>query len=104
MTAGRDLDAQIAKAIFNAQFVAYDQVLSGYPFLSVHGTPPYSTDITAAWLVVQAMKVKGFTCTIIDGIVSGTSNATFYGGSGSFTANTDTTPAVICLAALKAAK
>lgn len=73
MEAGRDLDARIAEMVFRWQWYIADNVQylrSPHPFaygcvIDSEGThylkalPAYSTDIAAAWLVVEQIHQRG---------------------------------------------
>jgi hypothetical protein len=111
MTPEKEINVRIAK-LLGLEVFPMGQVPDVHYFTSsLFGPvaiPPYSTDMTAAWRVVDWMKSKGFTLTLFQG-ANGRSSVLF---SNSLTppgaAVTDLTfsPFVfahaICLAALKA--
>lgn len=63
MKAGRELDAEIAEKVMGlpVQWREVRRVASaGGNYRELVGTPHYSTDIAAAWEVVNAMIVRGY--------------------------------------------
>ena len=60
LEAGRELDALVAKHVigldcYGVELYRHDE------FCALHNPPRYSTDIAAAWEVVEKMGTKGFT-------------------------------------------
>jgi hypothetical protein len=122
MKAGRELDALVAEKVFGAKLIR-SEFHEGAPVVacdfpdrpvgSAFGNlPPYSTDIAAAWEVVEKVgrHWNGFDfCIFSDkGFVSGVEEwraGWFEAGYGEYEgradATSDTLPHAICLAALK---
>lgn len=117
MPAGREMNALIAEkamgwTVFYGEYKGYelfdDEVAQGYPPKEEADGVPfeipyYSTDIAAAWEVVNRMKNYFFVCGRTD---EGRWEAIFYpvnSGVGKLSeAHGDTAPSAICRAALKA--
>lgn len=55
MQSSRELDALIEKHVFNRAFRPFASILTSIPAQSVPETPFYSTDIKAAWEVVEKL-------------------------------------------------
>lgn len=89
MPAGRALDEQIARQIFNCQDVKWAEA------------PHYSTDIAAAWQVVERMKPLGIWLVDLQDYYKAAflnSDDDVVGGE----VSAETAPLAICRAALKA--
>lgn len=116
MKPGRELDALIAEKVMG--LIVTEQGFCGHPITKgggrVHGTdmgwwatvlPFYSTDIAAAWEVVERMREKGFNFQIHN--VNERKNwVAFFWKKGivgdPYVSSETLTPYAICLAALKA--
>ncbi len=118
MEAGRERDALIAEKVMGCVIKHTFTWVTGEPDM-VHPDgdhqvlPHFSTDITAAWLVVQALEKRGFWCEMRtpfsepfkrDGYWAGFTPHGTSGWNGCPDHWTDaaTLPLAICLAALKA--
>lgn len=123
MEAGRELDALIAERVmglnpvknsnpYNMIFTRrrdwvdmddyyYEGEDDGYHF--VDEVPHYSTDIAAAWKVVEHMKADGWQCHMRGWVNSNDWQCGFVHPGGQMSWNTaDTAPLAICCAALRA--
>jgi len=111
MNAGRELDSLIAEKVFGLSpdecgqwFHSDDGVWRSYPELA------YSADIAAAWMVVEKLgNWRGFTFLIIQHADAQHWQAGWYeldcdGYESRISAEAETVPLAICLAALKVAE
>jgi len=111
MPAGREMDAQIAQSVFGMRLTKNHGLAGGFYWvgngvqfgiMQEQDTPAYSTDISAAWEVVEKMgnvdklhdvelrtSIRGWICNIFNSFDS-------------FEVNADTAPLAICRAALLA--
>lgn len=107
LSAGRELDALIAEKIFGLilkdRFTGEEKpITSGMALRHMekwHNIPYYSTDIAAAWTVVE--KIKSKDRAIFFELVNSV-NYKWECQIGGGNAEADTAPHAICLAALKA--
>jgi hypothetical protein len=62
--AGPDLDAEVAHLVFGEQIGEYATDAGAHRFIASFGLtrdlPPYSSDISAAWKVVERLRDDGF--------------------------------------------
>lgn len=111
----RELDALVAEKVMGEAYRPYAQILTTYPSKSVPETPFYSSDIAAAWQVVEKLRsmgksfilswdarpaCKSYYCSNHDGenlMTRGFSQSDEY-----IDEEADSAPLAICLAALKA--
>jgi hypothetical protein len=112
MEAGRELDALVAEKVMGIKAYRVNQDMEVFTnrrqFLdkgdywytpskdATHALPYYSTDIAAAWLVVEKMRGPDFRLNKDGDWVC------CFGGTITFCGEGDTAPLAICLAALKA--
>jgi len=110
MDAGRELDKHVAIHIFDwSDFWENGILLYGHsPGERAMGidaerspVPHYSTDIAAAWLVVEHLRERGYRLNMYESLLGGEYVAMFIGEKGSQCGGT-TAPHAICLSALKA--
>jgi hypothetical protein len=112
MDAGRELDALIAEKVMGwnmspAPFGTTQDVYQCWhqenrPLMTIHMWTP-STDITAAWEVIEKMKDKGWGYIFVNGPTETSTNFWFYKTDDeNHTASSMNEPHAICLAALKA--
>lgn len=102
--AGRALDAEIARRVFGyfdvgefeGQLVHGEYNMNGWPM----PTPHYSTDIAAAWTVVEAMQARDLRV-VLDSPLGGWECMTEL-DNWFHVERADTAPLAICLAALQA--
>jgi len=118
--AGRNLDAKVAEYIIGwtnnwdnpggtgdpSMWGIMDWRGPGDP-VRVANFPCYSTDIRAAWTVVEKMKDFGFAAQIVTGIANGYDVVAMYNALGKHfvvdrESGSTSVPHAICLAALKA--
>jgi hypothetical protein len=103
---GRELDALVAEKVMGWSDCRFKdgRVVDGLGRDQYNKTaqsiPHYSTDIAAAWLVVDGLMAQGLSFLL--GKESVVWRARFYKGDGGVTMPGDTAPHAICLAALKA--
>lgn len=111
MNVGRELDALVAEKVMglNIRPVVHEYGLSPQlklapgsinyvgTYTEIPEVPPYSTDIAAAWGVVEKLRERGFGFSLNDGWI-----AWFLAGRSDWHADAETAPHAICLAALKA--
>lgn len=110
MKPGRELDALVAEKVMNVPKYGIDTVsISNSDMFP----KPYSTDISAAWEIVEKIRLhENYVCWEIssewkgEGDLKANSNFSFHVrfclGRGVEWAGADTAPLAICLAALKA--
>lgn len=106
MKPGRELDKLISEKIFGEKFRPYTQLITTMPSKTVPETPFYSTNISAAWEVVEKIKAHQ-TIEIIGNSYYGQGDATGYSVkiNGRLCSHQAETAALaICLAALEAIK
>jgi hypothetical protein len=107
MNPGRELDSLIAEKVMGEKFVPYDLMLTSYPGNTVYATPPYSTDLAAAWEVMEKLglaigkneiypELGAYVC--LESMSEGES----WLFNSNYATYADTAPHAICLAALKA--
>ena len=108
MRAGREMDARIARdvmglLVFQEPPFDVNPVLLNADEVIIGVVPSYSTDISAAWLVVEQMKARGIRVALI-AYLDGTYGCELRNeGTAFVTREESDTPAhAICLAALKA--
>lgn len=117
MKAGRELDALVGQKVMGWTR-AYDRRLKGEWWSAPEDPqgfyadfPEWSTDISAAWVVVEKMRERGFWfrmstpfslkgTTLFGGFTS--HNSTGWNGRPDYGHAAESAPEVICLAALKA--
>lgn len=110
-TAGRELDALVAEKVMG--WKRYGRRNSGTwtapgGFNASAGSwPTYSTDIAAAWEVVEAMQKKAWVTEVsadcfVDGRPAGFTAHCWYDDDSRHYATADTAPLAICRAALQA--
>ena len=62
--AGPDLDVEVARRVFGEEIGAYDTDAGPRQFIKSFGlsrdVPPYSSEIAAAWTVVERLRDDGF--------------------------------------------
>ncbi len=97
MKPGRELDALISKNIFGAYIPENADLQYLETCLAL---PHYSTDIAAAWSVVENMRHKGYRTEIVFG-TQADAYVTFVIGVVRYRADTASVSNSICLAALK---
>jgi hypothetical protein len=125
MVAGRALDAEVDRVVFGhrvrmlasggAQWWGETEAFTGW-----HNVPPYSTDIAAAWLVVEKLTAEGYWMSLEgwdkNTLLEASWTASFWcdrgacsvhggpsdSGHGSGDVSADTAPLAICRAALAA--
>jgi hypothetical protein len=98
MQAGREMDALVAENIFKLDAACW---IHGCE-ITAHRIPEYSTDIAAAWLVVEKLRQQGFRIMVStdDELEWGAYFEDRRHSSGS--SEHDSAPLAICRAALKA--
>jgi hypothetical protein len=68
--AGADLDAEIARLVFGEQIGQYETDAGPHRFIASYGLvrdiPPFSTDIAAAWQVVEHLRDAGYLVRIVE--------------------------------------
>lgn len=112
MKPGRELDALIAEKVMGLKNIRLandgrsDYLCYGKPdsiFLEGKIVPAYSTDISAAWLVVEKMQDNDWAF-ILDNMEDfiGNWQAHFEKDKSGWSADSESAPHAICLAALKA--
>lgn len=105
MNPGRELDALIAEKVMGLEIVHLGEPSKPFVknFTGTSEPTEYSTDIAAAWEVVERLKDSehafGFELTQDQGELC---EWLAYFGEGRFKAESETAPHAICLAALKA--
>lgn len=109
--AGRELDAEVAERVFGFKVVRdpndIDLIAQDDSFVPTRRVPPYSTDIAAAWLVVEKLSDR-FHCRIKTPFMAGEKyfagftplGVTGWNGRPDHEGSGDTAPLAICLAAL----
>ncbi len=115
MSPGKDLDAQVARAVFGRATLGKDGLW--FDAETKRGIPNYSTDIAAAWEVVERVKTikpdgsefgistertDEFVVVWSDGVWLAEWRPINFDGVAILGAKADTAPHAICLAALKA--
>lgn len=112
MKPGRELDTLVAEKVMEnhwCQLMPENACIDGKPRKCACGAvgfpfehrKPYSTDIAAAWEVVEKLNVSGYRMEFVLGS-QGDAYATFITGACRFRAVSGSAPKAICLAALKA--
>jgi len=96
MKAGHGLDALIAEKVMGLDISGADFFLNESGGIS-HDIKPYSSDISAAWEVVEKLASLNHSISIVYGPIG--AQVQIYNDFEPF--NTDTAPHAICLAALK---
>jgi hypothetical protein len=68
--AGPELDADVAQAIFGEQVGQYESEEGIRRFLQSHGLvrdlPPFSTELAAAWTVVEGLRAGGYLVRVVE--------------------------------------
>lgn len=110
--AGRELDAVVAEQVCGWTGVYWldrETPVGSHKPAPAQRVSNYSTDIAAAWLVVERMRLQGWHYSIDShGAVTGNTSCGFTRGTGvdqpmeAFGAEADTAPLAICRAALLA--
>lgn len=103
MNAGRELDAAVAERVMGLQL---QTVAKNHPFLAdgtplIAHPPAYSTEIAAAWRVLDRLTSRAYTATVFVYLIGVTCRIEC-AGEVITQANAATAPHAICLAALKA--
>jgi hypothetical protein len=110
MKPGRELDALIAEKVMGLSVIEPLRLYYRHPTMVTNEIPDYSTDIAAAWQVVEKIKAqikpgrkerRDFTVMFVDGEWLVGWSLEFGGGMEGMSAAA-TAPHAICLAALKA--
>ena len=103
LEAGRELDALVAQAVFNEE-VRQKRAVHDIDNLYISGElplPQYSTDISAAWQVVEKIKHTLFIIRQDDAWFIGSSDKLYHDNM-NIISEAPTAPLAICRAALKA--
>jgi hypothetical protein len=104
LVAGRELDALVAERVMGwVQEEPQPHPVNSFA-IYFGGPPPYSTDIAAAWQVVERMREQEYSIALdSDTWLKHPYAVHFIGGnSGCVSCTADTAPLAICRAALKA--
>lgn len=116
MEAGRELDALVAEKVMGLKNIREEEGLFGtmtlygeqeipgeFGRLTAKGLPRYSTDIAAAWGVVEKIRSTKLGCFFLNwDRISDMWAAGFDGNVGKYEIQQEIAPHAICLAALKA--